>query len=144
MGAAQPRVPFAQRTTRWDISSAGTFFFFFSKGLALHIPTKGSTVGQPPIELQPLLCGGVGQIEPHHCLPSQPGTTNPASDCSFFGPGGHLNSEQARWSHICRTALSSRQRSLGDTDWAPLTKSTGAFCAALPSCHFGPCRCNKS
>lgn len=38
------------------------------------VPAQGSTVGQPAIELQPLFCGGVGQIRAHNCLPSQTGT----------------------------------------------------------------------
>ena len=54
---------------------AGTFpqWGFFKRACSA-VPAKGSTVGQLPIELQPLLCGGVGQIRPHNCLPSQTGT----------------------------------------------------------------------
>lgn len=62
---------------------------FFKRACAA-VPAKGSTVGQLPIELQPLCCGGVGQIRPHNCLPSQTGTaaslhlSKPATDCCSF------------------------------------------------------------
>lgn len=60
---------------------------------------KGSTVGQLAIELQPLLCGGVGQIRPHNCLGSQMGTAaslrplKPATGCRPFG--SHLCVERS-------------------------------------------------
>lgn len=63
----------------------------FSKGACAALPAKGSTVGQLLIELQPLFCGGVGQIRPHNYLPSQTGTAaslhppKPATDCCSFG-----------------------------------------------------------
>lgn len=59
--------------------------------LSSSAPAKGSTVGQLAIELQPLLCGGVGQIRPHNCLGSQMGTAaslrplKPATGCRSFG-----------------------------------------------------------
>lgn len=80
-------MPFARRGAHWDISSAGLFF----KRACAALPAKGSTVGQLAIELQPLLCGGVGQIRPHNCLRSQTGTAaslrplKPATDCCSFG-----------------------------------------------------------
>ena len=67
----------------------------FFKRACTAVPAKGSTVGQLLIELQPLFCGGVGQIRPHNCLHSQTGTAaslhppNPATDCCSSG-GGHL------------------------------------------------------
>lgn len=90
---------------------AGTFpqWGFFKRACAA-VPAKGSTVGQLPIELQPLLCGGVGQIRPHNCLPSQTGTAaslhppKPATDCCSFGEPSVRN-KQARWSNDCSTVL---------------------------------------
>lgn len=88
MGVAQPTCLLL------DGALAGTFpqwgFFFFKRACAA-LPAKGSTVGQLAIELQPLLCGGVGQIRPHNCLRSQTGTAaslrplKPATDCCSFG-----------------------------------------------------------
>lgn len=81
---------------------AGTFpLWGFFKRACAAVPAKGSTVGQLPIELQPLLCGGVGQIRPHNCLPSQTGTAaslhppKPATDCCSFGEPSVRN-KQAR------------------------------------------------
>lgn len=86
-GSCTACMPFARRGARWDISSAGLFF----KRACTALPAKGSTVGQLAIELQPPLCGGVGQIRPHNCLRSQTGTAaslrplKPATDCCSFG-----------------------------------------------------------
>ena len=99
-------MPFAQRGTHWDISSV----WAFSKGACAAVPAKGSTVGQQPIELQPLLCGGVEQIRPHNCLPSQTGTAasphppEPATDCCSFGEPSVRN-KSARWSNDCSAVL---------------------------------------
>lgn len=57
----------------------------------MAVPAEGSTVGQLLIELQPLFCGGVGQIRPHNCFHSQTGTAaslhppKHAVDCSSTG-----------------------------------------------------------
>lgn len=59
----------------------------FSKGACTAVLAEGSTVGQLLMELQPLLCGGVGQIRPHNCLLSHTGTAaslhplKPVADC---------------------------------------------------------------
>lgn len=73
---------------------AGTFpqWGFFKRACSA-VPAKGSTVGQLPIELQPLLCGGVGQIRPHNCLPSQTGTAaslHPPKPATVVPLGSHL------------------------------------------------------
>lgn len=64
--------PHAFRSTGHSLGHFLTGAFF--KRACAAVPAKGSTVGQLPIELQPLFCGGVGQIRPHNCLPSQTGT----------------------------------------------------------------------
>lgn len=75
---------------------AGTFpQWGFFKRACTAVPNKGSTVGQLPVELQPLFCGGVGQIRPHNCLSSQTVTAaslrplKSTTDCCSFGePSG--------------------------------------------------------
>lgn len=82
----------------------------FSKGACSAVLVKGSTVGQLLIKLQPLLCGGVGQIRPHNCLPSHTGTAaslrpvKPVADCcSLREPS--VRNKQTQWSNGCLIVL---------------------------------------
>lgn len=97
----------------------------FSKGTCFAVLAKCSTVGQLPIELQPFLCGGVGQIGPHNCLHSLTGTAvslrppKPVTGCCSFGKPSVRN-KQAQWSNDCSTVLPLPLLGMKqNTDWAP-------------------------